>query len=89
MGLLIIRPKQHLPQGKVDEINKAIRQIPRYVARMQEAGLPPIITFDQDEVDVFGSLGTVGCIEPVTTTTDIGGQMVQSTELRINIIDFM
>jgi len=89
MGLLIIRPKQHLPQSKIDEINKALKQIPAYIKRMQDAGMPPIITFDQSEVDVFGSLGTIGCVEGVTTQTNIGGQIVESVELRIDISDFM
>ena len=89
MGLIIIRPKPHLPREKVAEISKAIRQLPKYIRQCQEAGTPPFITFDQNEVDVFGTLGAVGCVETVATQTEIGGQMVESTELRIDITDFM
>ena len=87
--MIIIRPKQHLPQSKVDGISKAIRRLPKYIRQCQEAGTPPFITFDQNEVDVFGTLGVVGCVETVTTQTEIGGQMIESTELRIDITDFM
>lgn len=89
MGLIIIRPKQHLPKEEIAAISKAIRQLPKYIKQCQEAGTPPFITFDQNEVDVFGTLGVVGCVETVATQTEVGGQIVESTELRIDIADFM
>jgi len=89
MGLIIIRPKQHLPKEKIAAISKAIRRLPKYIKQCQEAGTPPFITFDQDEVDVFGTLGVIGCVETVVTQTEVGEQVVESTELRIYITDFM
>lgn len=89
MGLIIIRPKQRLSKERIDGVNKALQRLGKHIERCQKDGVPPIIFFDQTEVDVFGSLGVVGCIESVATQTEIGGQMVESTELRIDITDFM
>lgn len=89
MGILLIRPKSHLPAEKIAELNKGLRRLGRYFLKCQEDGMPPVITLDPTEVDVFGSLATIGSIEPEMTVVERGGQPVQLLELKINLSDFV
>lgn len=89
MGILLIRPKSHLPAEKIAELNKGIRRLGRHFLKCQEDGVPPVVTFDPAEVDVFGSLATIGSIEPEMVIVERGGQPVQLLELKINLADFV
>ncbi len=89
MGLVIVRPKPHLGPEVIAGINKSLRRLPEFFEKSRRDGFPPVITFDPNEVDVFGTLAAVGVVEPEETQTEVGGQVVQRVELQINLADFV